>query len=343
MEAKVYQFYAAALSGLEEVVADELKGRLAELSEVRLERGKRQGRVFFTHRRSPRLLLDLRTPLSVCGLLGQVRGITVGRPGLDRLLAQLARVDLEAAQRLLRACEPEARAGRFQLSVTLQGAHRFSKSQLARGFQAQLEQAGLKAGQGRGLLRLQLHVEGGRALLGVQLGLNRADRCLEQGGIGGPLASCLGRLLPATGNEVLLALGCSRAGAAELAAAGQRGALIALGPQAGIGEQVWAVRGDPQCLPPAAGSADLVLAAGLGPPFHPWLAELTRVLHPGGVAALLAGESRPLAAVLGACGEFALLAGLPIILKGRRHTLWMLERLGDPEPLLQIAGPGPGG
>lgn len=345
MGAKVYRFYAAALSGLEEVAVDELKGSLAEVSSLRIERGNRQGRVFFTHRRSPRQLLDLHTPLSICGLLAQVQGVTVGRPGLERLLEQLRKVDFTAAQGLLKACEPEANDRQFQLSVTLQGAHRFSKSELVRQFQAQLQGRGFQPGQGRSLLRLQLQVEGARALLGVQLGPNRADQCLEQGGIGGPLASCLGRLLPATGGEVLLALGCSQAGVEELVATGERGPLIALAPRAakGAGRNIWPVQGQPETLPLAAGCADLVLAAGLGPPFHPWLAELSRVLHPGGVVALLAGESRPLAAVLAVWEEFSIVAGLPIILKGRRHTLWMLERLGGPEPLLEIEGVGLGG
>lgn len=345
MDAKIHQFYASALSGLEEVVADELRGSLAGLSALRIERGRRQGRVFFTHPRSPRLLLDLRTPLSTWGLLAQVQGVSVGPPGLHRLLEQLKKVDLVAAQRLLRACEPEARDRQFQLNLTLQGAHRFAKSELVRQFQAQLQGRGLQPGQGRNLLRLQLQVEGPRALLGVQLGRNRADQCLEQEGIGGPLVSCLGRLLPATGREVLLALGCSQAGAEELAATGERGPLIALAPKAakGASPRVRPVRGQPGALPLATGSADLVLAAGLGSPFHPWLAELTRVLHPGGVAALLAGESRPLAAVLEAWGELAIVAGLPIILKGRRHLLWMLERLGEPEALLEIEGGGLGG
>lgn len=345
MEGKIHRYYANALSGLEEVVADELRSRVPELAQLRLERGRRQGRVFFTHRRSPRLLLGLSTPLSLCGVLAQIQGITVGRPGLERLLDQLEKADLQAAQRLLRACEPEADERRFQLSVTVQGAHRFSRGELARLVRGLLQRRGLKPGEGPGLLRLQLQVEGQRAVLGMQLGPNRARHCLEEGGIGGPLASCLGRLLPATGQEVLVAMGCSPGGLAELAGSGGRGVLIGVDREGrkGAGQQYLALRGQPAFLPLGEGSADLVLAAQLEPPFHPWLAELARVLHPGGVAAVLAPQSRALASLLPASGEFALVAGLPINLKGRRHTLWMLERLGGGEPRLGIGGVKAGG
>jgi hypothetical protein len=338
MEAKVYRFCASALGGLEEVVADELRGRLAELGPLRIERGGRQGRVFFTHRRSPRLLLGLQTPLSVWGVLAQVQGVTVGRPGLARLLGQLDEVDLAAARRLLKACEPGADEGRFQLSVTLRGAHRFSRGELARQVQERLRARGLAPGEGRNLLRLQLKVEGSRALLGLQLGPNRADQCLGPGGIGGPLASCLGRLLPAAGTEVLLALGCSPEGARALAATGDRGPLVAVVPAAAEGRGAGIVKGRAGALPLGGGCVDLAVAAGLGTPVRPWLGELARVLHPGGVALVLG--SRALAAVLEAEEGFAIHAALPINLKGRRHTAWMLERMEAPQALLQIAGPG---
>lgn len=345
MEGKIFQYYANALSGLEEVVADELQSRVPELSQVRLERGKRQGRVFFTHRRSPRLLMDLRTPLSLGGVLAQVQGITVGRPGLERLLDQLGKVDLPAAQRLLKSCEPEADECRFQLSVTMQGAQRFSTGEVAYQIKALLEGRGLRPGEGTALLRLQLQVEGQRAVLGMQLGPNRARLCLEEGGAGGPLVSCLGHLLPATGREVLLAMGCSPSGLAELAASGGRGALIAVDPKLrqGVGFGGLAVRGQPAFLPLAEGSADLVMATQLQPPYHPWLGEIARVLHPGGVAAVLAAESSALAALLQVSREFAIVTGLPINLKGRRFTLWMLERLEGGEPLLGIEGVNVGG
>lgn len=345
MEGKIYQYYASALSGLEEVVADELQSRLPGLTQLRLERGKRQGRVFFTHRRSPRLLLDLRTPLNLGGILAQVQGITVGQPGLERLLNQLEKVDFQSAQHLLKACEPEADEGRFQLSVTMQGAHRFSKGEVVGQVQGLLERRGLKPGEGLGHLRLQLQVEGQRAVLGMQLGPNRARHCLEEGGIGGPLASCLGHLLPATGNEVLVVMGFSPGGVAELAGSGGRAALIALGSvlSPGTGAQCLAARSQLAFLPLGEGSADLVLAAQPEPPFHPWIAELARILHPGGVAAVLAAESRALAALLQTSGEFAPVAGLPINLKGRPFTLWMLERLEEGEPLLGIEGVEPGG
>ena len=345
MDGKIFHYYANALSGLEEVVADELQSRLPELTQVKLDRGKRQGRVFFTYRRSPRLLLQLRTPLSLGGILAQVQGITVGGPGLVRLVDQLEKVDLQAAQRLLKSCEPQADAGRFQLSVTMDGAHRFSKGDVAHQVQKLLQRRGLKPGEGAELLRLQLQVEGQRAVLGMQLGPNRARHCLEDGGIGGPLASCLGRLLPATGGELMIALGCSPDGLAELAESGGRGALVAVGPGSAkaAGQGCLAIRGEPAFLPLGGGCADLVLAAQLEVPFHPWLAEIARALHPGGVAAVLAAESRGMAALLQSSGAFAIVTGLPVSLKGRGHTLWMLERLEGAEPLLSIEGLGAGG
>ena len=343
MEAKVFRYCAAALAGLEEVVADELKSELADLEQVRLDRRRRQGRVFFTYRRSPCRLLHLRTPLSLYGVLAQVQGITVGPPGLERLLAQLQGFDLAAAQRLLRGSEPEADPWQFQLSVTLQGAHRFTKSQVVQRLQAQLRARGLVQGQGQGLLRLQLQIEGPRALLGLQLGPNRADACVGEGGIGGPLAACVDRLLPATGTEVLLTLGCNWDGAEILAAGARRAGVIAVDPEGRRVRDGWAgwVRGLPGELPVADEAVDLVLAAGPGPAAG--LGEVARVLHPGGVAALLAPRSPVLAARLSSSPEFAILAGLPINLKGRVQVLWLLERRGEPAPLLQIEGSDPGG
>jgi len=334
MESKLYHFYATAISGLEEVVLDELRACLPGLEQVKLERGRRHGRIFFVYARSPRHLLELRAPLNLFALLAEVRQVTVGRPGMERLAARLEQVELQPALRLLRACGAQVDPKRFQLSTTLQGAHRFARAELAGRVQGLLAQGhGLEPGGSRGVLRFHLQVEGNRALFGLQLAPSRSHLLLERGGLSGPLAWCMARLLPAAGREALVALGCSPAGVEEIARACSPGRLVACAAERQRGPAGDWLVAQAGALPLRAACVELVLAAAVSS-----LEELARILKPGGVAALLVAEPRAFAAAAREVGAFGVAARLPINIKGRRHLLLLLERLAerDEEPLLQI-------
>ena len=50
--AKLHRYVVTTIGGLEEVVLDELRNELGLVKQIRTEKGKRHGRIFFTYERS---------------------------------------------------------------------------------------------------------------------------------------------------------------------------------------------------------------------------------------------------------------------------------------------------
>jgi hypothetical protein len=367
MEFKLFRYYANTIGGLEDVVLNDLHAQLEELDQVRVEHGKRYGRIFFKYTRSPRRLLSLRSTENCFALLAEIHGITVGPPGLEYLCEKIKKLDMRPAIRLGQACKTSINGDSFQLNTTLQGGHRFTGAQLARSIQRVLvDQHGLKPGNGKDVLQFHLQVTGKRALFSLRLpGVKPIDSSVERDGLGGSLAYCLAYILGIQQQDTVVNATCGKDGLERIRHFCRPRLLVGchhdknhLVAAREIGKDqakqellIASVQGD---LPLADASVDCLLSSlsersggGVDGEWRRQLEEFARVLHPGGVVALLVARPREFVTVLQtAGGPFEIMAGLPIYLKARKYTIFLLERLAVVEPtegLLQIEAPAGSG
>ena len=324
MHDKIFRFYATTIGGLEDVVLDDVRRELKSLEKVRFERGGRLGRIFFHYERSPRHLLGLNSTLGMFALVAEIFGITVGGPAIEYLARKIGALDLEPVRRLARACSAASDICKYDLNITLQGNHRFTAHRLRRAVREVMEgQHGLVKGNGG--LSFQLQVTGKRALLGLHLD----GRSMEVA-----LTHCLARLIGVQSEDTVVALG------------GRPDALLALKevqrPRLVLGlsrrRQSNSVEGPGLSLarygdPMPLSDASVNCALGVGYDGRTGvemadLAEIARILQPGGVAVLLVRKPREFAAYMqNANYPFGVMAGLPINLRGRRWGVLLLERL----------------
>lgn len=339
--AKIFRFYATTIPGLEEVVVDGLKERLPEAKGVRVEGGKRHSRVFFRYERSPRQLEKLRGVFGVFALLNEMTRVTVGRPGLERICRDIEELDLAGAFNLARGCRgEELDISRFQLSVTVQGTHRFSSGELSRDLNRTLARSqGLKPGSGRDILHLHLSVTGKKALFGLRL--TPAIHAHSREGMGPELAFCLGRILDIQERDALLCFRCSASAMGEIVRSFDPGLSIGGSEKRwkqGVGE--WGLeettgkktvrvvsRGEE--LPIRNGGMSCLIAEiPAGKEGELW--EWARILPPGGVGALVAAAPKNFVAELKSRSlPFEIMAGLPIVQDGRQRTVFIIERLEE--------------
>ena len=353
--AKIFRFYATTIPGLEEVVVEALKERFPEVKDVRVEGGKRHSRIFFGYQRSPRQLLELRGVFGVFALLSEIARVTVGQPGLERICQEVEKIDLDGAFNLVRGCRGEQLdISRFQLSVTVQGAHRFSSGELSRGIHGVLARShGLKPGSGGEVLHLHLSVTGKKALFGLRL--TPATRAHSWEGMGPELAFCLGRVLDLQERDALFCFRCNVLAIREIVRSFNPELLIGgveksskqgkgkmdsgetIGGRGGVrvvarGEELPILTGRLSCL---------IAALPAGKEGELW--EWARILPPGGVGALVAASPKRFVGELKSRSlPFEIMAGLPIVQDGRQRTVFIIERLEgedfDPD-LLRIDFP----
>ncbi len=351
---KVYDYYATTAGGLEEVALKDLKARLKGLKQVRMERDRRHGRVFFRYERSPRRLLELRSVENLFALLLEIRGVTVGQPGLLRIAEQVAKVDLAPAIALHDALYGEKPDFWFSLTCTAGRGHRFSASELHQVVQTVLcVKYGLEP-EGEGpAYPLHLQVRGKRALFGLQLSERRMrDRDYRRanlpGGLTGSVAYCMALLGRVEGRDVCLDPMCGSG--TTLIEAGQ-----AFGPRALVGgdvtpealdaarinaeagdQKIGFVRWDAGGLPLKDASVDKLLCnlpygkktAHLHPQRQDLLLrEFARVLRPGRRAVLLTEDRETMQKALQAPSvPFRLLQRLPVHLRGVNPAIFVLKR-----------------
>ncbi len=339
---KLHRYVVTTIGGLEEVVLDELRNELGLVKQIRTEKGKRHGRIFFTYERSPRRLTTLRTVDTCAAVLCEMNGVTVGRPGLEYIAERLSRLDLSPALRLHRAMSAHdgGHAAGGQLTVTMSGSYRFDRAELARRAAAALATQGLVRSDAPEHLRLQLQLQGKRALLTLRLPLDyRGFSWRFSGLIDGPLAHCLTRLLGIGESDLAVGVGCSNDGLEEIASAARPHLLFGLteSDQAATNRQIrvqesagWPV--DSGCIDCLVGMADRKGADTLG--------ESARALRPGGIAGLLTAQP---AAMLDEIAHRDLpvdiLATVPIYLRARQYHFLIVERLEeiiDSQSLIEI-------
>ncbi len=329
MADKIYRYWIAVPSGLEAVALDELREHVPEVQQVEVEPGGRVGQIFFTYKRSPGRLLQLRSAVQCAGLISQMHGVTVGRPGLEYICKRIARCDLTSVKSLAQVQSTKIDTHAFSLSATLRGRYRFSTAELTAAVAAVLrDEHGLRLGKGPHLLRLHVQLTGRRALLGLRLGAGAAPS--------EAVIYCLGRLLAMPPGACIL---WARRDPSELVALQsqfQPSVLVGIRPaesRPGLAGIVAA----PDRLPLAADCIDYALGFAAGD-CAGLLAELVRVLRWGGVAAIQVADFDALIGCLEAGAyPLAVLADLRLPERGRLYRLVVLERLAEEEDaLLQI-------
>ena len=321
MADKIYRYWIAVPSGLEAVALDELREYVPEAQQVEVEPGGRVGQIFFTYRRSPGRLLRLRSAVQLAGLIGQMHGVTVGRPGLEYICKRIARCDLTPVKSLAQAQSAAVDTRAFALSATLRGRYRFSAAELIAAATTVLrDKHGLHPGKGPHLLRLHLQLTGRRALLGLRLGEGAAPNAA--------VAYCLGRLLAMRPGAYVL---WARRDLGELAALQE-----AFAPRLLVGIPTHLIAALDH-LPLVGARLDYAFSLA-GENHAAELAELARVLRAGGIAIVQVVHFAHFIALLEA-GDYPLevLADLEMRERGRAYRLVVLERLEKEEAgLLQI-------
>ncbi len=330
-ENKVFHFWAAVPTGYVEVAIDEMHEILTGVQIERLENGRVHTRVFFKYERSPLRLLELRSLHAVYAVLADMRGITVGTPGLERIVAHVAKVEMGAAQRLAQACDRGVVADAFHVQATVQGNHRFGPAQVVHAVQkALVRDCSLRAGASEKGLLLQIQVRGRSAVLGLRL------RSAE-GGSHRAIGYCLGRMVGLESGDRVLWLRKDGGEVAELTRS------FGVAVYAGVGS-VWrparTAEGHWFCwngsdLPILEEECShIMVTCARGSEEHV-LAELARILPFGGVALVEVEGREMLAALLADRTALDVAAVLPVGSPGRQRYLYALERI-DEQELIQL-------
>ena len=321
MADKIYRYWIAVPSGLEVVALDELRECAPEVQQVEVEPGGRVGQIFCTYKRSPGRLLQLRSAIQCAGLIVQMHGVTVGRPGLEYICKRIARCDLTPVKSLARAQSTAIDTHAFALSATLRGRYRFSAAELTEAVTAVLrDKHGLRLGKGPGLLRLHLQLTGRRALLGLRLGAGAAPN--------EAMIYCLARLVAMQPGACVL---WARRDPGELAALRE-----AFAPRLLVSIRACLIAAL-DYLPLVGARLDYAFSLA-GENLAAELAELARVLRAGGIAVVQVADFEHFIALLEAGGyPLEVLADLEMDERGRAYRLVVLERLEEEEAgLLQV-------
>ncbi|MEW6751215.1 MAG: methyltransferase domain-containing protein [Candidatus Latescibacterota bacterium] len=311
---RVYEYYATCVSGLEEVVAQDLRRRLPGIQALRAERGRRHGRLWFHYERSPRQLLDLRSVTNLFAAVARVTQVTTGRPGVVRVAEALAVSDLSTAVALYGKLHGLEGVGVVRIVSTVTPNHRFSPAEVIRAAsQALPPPVAVTFGPGVQAPALHVTVEEHAAVCGLQLGRRRLRarqyrHAAVGGGLDATVAYCMALLAgigsrtvcldPMCGGGTLLVEGVQAFGARLGVGGDLSGQALDVARQnvREAGAAVCLVRWDATHLPVRAGSVDALLcnlpfgkrvealARGHVPGV---LAGTARVLRPGGRAVLL--------------------------------------------------------
>ncbi len=317
---RILDYELSCIGGLEDVVVDELQAALGgRVHGLRVERGE-VGRLYFRTEASPRRLQELGCPTAIEAVAAQAHDVTVGQPGLQRILRCLRRLPVNALKRLATACDADVDVNRVDLRVTIRGAHRFTAADIEAGARPVLAEIGLQVGRSADRtrpLQLAIRVRRRRVLVTVQLGGRRLMGDPAREGWVGPAQNCVTRLLDL--DEDLSVAG--------MPAPGRQNALW-FGPPALVRPATIIAR--PDRLPLTSGALPVfLLVPNLdGPTAAQQLNEAVTAVTPGGVLALLVRRGEQLAALMRELGlPLEVMATIPFYVRRRRCALFLLERL----------------
>ncbi len=127
---KIFYFFVTTPGGLDGFAVQELRS-LQGVRGIRVDRRRRQSRIHFQYDRSPRRLLDLRCVNGVYTDLGNVQGVTVGRPGMLRVAEALAKIDVTPAIALYDILHGVQDAPGLRVTCTVGRGHRFTAGELS--------------------------------------------------------------------------------------------------------------------------------------------------------------------------------------------------------------------
>ena len=350
---KIYEYYATTVGGMEDIAAADLRHQLQEVR-IRIEKGRRHGRLFFHYERSPRKLLELRSVDNVFVFLTRIHQVTTGQPGLHQIVEGVSQVDLKPAMALHDTLHGPKSEPVCKLVCTVGGRHRFSARDLYRAVRDRLGADYTIEEEPRGnAYPLLLQVMDKRALWGMQLPRRRLrDRLYRQahvpGGLEGTVAYCMALLAGPERQKVWVDPMCG--GATTLIEAGlafapqllvggdlSTGALAAARENSDAADQkLNLLQWDVEQLPLANASID-ALVCNL--PYEKKatyvrqgdnssiIEEFARVLRPGKRAVFLTADKETMDMVLeDPDTPFELHQRLTLHLRGVDPSLYVLER-----------------
>ena len=328
---KIFRYWAVVAAGFEEVALDEMAQTLPGLRVDRQEKGRSQVKIFFTYERSPLRLLDLRSVQALYALILDVRGITVGKPGMLSLVNQIAGSDLRAAQRLASVFDSDRSVDVCHVNATVQGHHRFGVSDLVYRVHKALEgEYGLAIGApGQGLL-LQLQVRGRRAVLGMRLRTSQETQHHAT-------SFCIGRILGLEPGDRILWL---RRDTTEVAELIQTFGVEVYSGTEDVKITVRRIPGnwflwDGESVPVLDGKCSHLLATCRVGKELAIVGELARLLPVGCVGLVEVGRKEVMLALLADHEALEIAAVFPLEHRGRQHYLYVIERVLT-EDFLQV-------
>jgi len=331
---RILEYQLTCIGGLEDVAVDELQAALAgRIHSLRIERGE-VGRLYFRTEASPKRLLELGCPTAIEAVAAQAHDVTVGQPGLQRVLRCLGGLPTESARRLAGACDAGVDLSRVELHVTINGAHRFGTSDVEAGAGEILREAGFQTYRpadrpagGLRPLRLTIRIRRKRVLVTMQLGARRPVGDPEREGWPGPAENAVRRLLdldgdlPVAGSPAPGVLRSTQSQATRI-----QGLTFAT-PAMTVPARLSALAAH---LPMATGALPVLLLVPHldSAAVAQQLQEAVRVVTPGGVLGLLVRRSEVLVALLRRLGlPLEVMATVPFYLRRRRCALFLFERL----------------
>ena len=327
--ARILEYQLSCIGGLEDVAVDELQAALSgRIHGLRIERGE-VGRLYFRTEASPRRLLELGCPTAIEAVVAQAHNVTVGQPGLQRVLRCLGGVPTEAVRRLGGACDADVDLSHVDLRVTMNGAHRFAVSDVEAGAVQILREAGFHTDRPAGglrPLRLTLRIRGKRVLVTMQLGARRPMGDPESEGWPGPAENSIRRLLDLDADLPVAGSPAPGESAPSKRLPGVQ--MLTLAAAAMEGPARFSARA--AHLPLATGALPVLLLVPHleGVALAQQLQEAVRVVAPGGVLGLLVRRGDLLVALLRRLGlPLEVMATVPFYLRRRRCALFLFERL----------------
>ncbi|HJP31795.1 MAG: hypothetical protein QF689_16755 [Candidatus Latescibacteria bacterium] len=311
--ARILDYQLSSIGGFEEIVVDELGAVVGgRIQGLRVEHGE-VGGVYFRTEASPRRLLQLGCPTAIEAVAAQAHDVTVGQPGLERVLRCLRSLPVAAVRRLAKACDEGVDVDHVELRVTLRGAHRFVAADVERlalpalhelGFQENPPPPGFRA------MPLTIRVRKRRAFVTVLLGPRRPVGDPQREGWPGPARNCVSRVLDLDDELVV----------GGLPAPGGSGLSIAASDIVASAEHLPLRTGR---LPVLLLVYDLDTHSAVDQ-----LREAVRAVAPGGILGLLVRRSEQLAGLLHELElPLEVMATIPYYVRRRRCVLFLLERL----------------
>ena len=325
---KILHYQLTSIGGLEDVVADELKELLgSRVQALRIERGE-VGRLYFRTEASPPRLQQLQCPTAIEAIALQAHDVTVGQPGLQRILQVIGKLPVQTMRRLACACDDDIVPERLQLRVTSSGAHRFSAEDVERGALPILQRQGFELGvpkpesgpesrPGRAL-RMAVRVQGKRVLVAVHLGPRRPMGDPQTEGWAGPAEHSVRRLLDLDADLVVGGIPAApgRPLGFALHQAGAENILRTASTEAELPLRTGAL---PVLLMVPGAASDVAAVQ---------LQEAVRAVTPGGIVAVLTRQPELFVPLLRDLGlPLEVMASLPYYVRRRRCALFLLERL----------------